>query len=658
MTTTTVIPPGITWTDVPRSPDLGDAMAAWAAMYQLMQSMGFTKAPVDVILSGGVLTMAQSLTKIIPEAGADTDTLDRIDLDSVADGRVIFLSPADSDYTITITHRLGGIADVGEISLIYGADIELGREDDWLVLQRRGGVFYQLRWIGFGQTEPLTKDLDMAGFRAYNGGYRIITVAGATATITPGYRGQEAVSTTGCTYTLPAAQPAPPAEQWKVGDVVYFRQEGAHCIFVAASGATLRSLDAHDRGRGVGAKMEIELVQITPSFVWNLVGMTQAPGGGGGGAIQRSYAYVSGSGTITTDAASTAWKNAQRLTHTPPDNSKWLYFGHALFTSSANLVNSAAEMRFTDGSTTKTFGAPRYSTQKSAPLLLHGVSYGVTPGSKNIDIDIKSGNTAYSASAGLGKIVGLKLETGDFLSLGAGAADNVTTTSYAAKLTMTETFASDDYYIFAWCEYDTVNSLIPGMSIKVVVDGADKHIKVLAKHGAHKGYYACIVPTVFLAGSKTITLQGKSEAGHNSSMTNMGICALRATLFEDFTGVDSFATDTTGSTSYVDKATLSHSLLAGWEYLLISDVDLMLDNEAGNTGAMAQTTRNGSRLGHEARENARIANVYAPVSTGALEVIQKNLATDGFAVQVKSNRSGDTVTYKEATMLLLALGEV
>jgi len=550
---------------------------------------------------------------------------------------------------------MAGIVNNGEINLITGADILIDREDDWLWLQRRGNVFFQIRPIGFAQTEKLTKDLDMNGFRAYNGGYRLITLAGPTTTLAPGHRGHQVVNTGNLTVTLPAAQPAS-GQQWKLGDVVSFRQESANCIFTPAAGAILRNIDAHDRGRGIGAKMEIELIQITPNFVWSLCGMTQLVGGGPA-TIEREFVTVESLATISTDASSLAWKNAFRLTHTPPDSSTWLYLCHANFGETANQATGLGEARFVNGSSVQGFGMPNSLAMRFAPLLMKGVAYGASPGAQNIDLDIKSGLDTNTVSTSLCRILGLKLEAGEFLQLTAGGVDNVTTTSYTVKCSMTQTFEADDYFVFAWAEFNPPDDVVSFMSIRVVIDGSAKNEQIQAKNTKKSGYYGSINTVLFTAGAKTITIDAKCEGAFNSSIQNMGICVLRADRFQDVATANDGTVTTTASTTYADKVTVTKSLASGWEYLILGDMGLMLDSSTSTTGAKGQLIRNGTRLGHQCETGARVANVYLPVSFGAMEVVQRNLASDVFAVQAASKRTSETATAKEATLLVLSLAQ-
>jgi len=635
-------------------PSLGSSFEVWQSHIDALASDRHHAAPEDVALNGGSISPQQAAVRVLPDPETSATELLQIDLTSVADGRMVFLACGTGLTPITVRHLPEGLSGVGEIELADGTDLTLTSPDDFLALQLVGTRFRQSRTISTAALRRLIQDIDMSGFAAYGGRYFVVEHTSSARTVDVSYRGKLYVNKSSCTYTLPVAQP-PSGPQWQVGDLINFRQEAASCIFVRSGGGAPRNIDNHDRGRGVGSKMELELVQISPSFIWSLVGMTTAPGGGGG-VTTRTYAKASSPNTISTDPGSTSWKEVLTLTHTPGNSEKWLYLGHMGIKGAANLAVMTSYARIARGGTGPEFGGPRYSTGQEAPLLVLGASYGASPGSQDITLGVKSGNASYATSGVGPALVGIKLETGEFLQLAAGSGNNITGTSYADLVTMTETFAADDYYIFFGCAWDTGTQI--GCTLAIDVDGSLKHEKSMSFHTNEPGFFGGIVPVTLTAASHTIKLKAKCNHAGNGTITQMVVCALKKSLFQDAASVNDGTTTTTSSTAYVDRATLSRSLLAAWDYLVVGDIDLMVDNQAPAVGALAQLARNGARVGQAARSVPRDPSTWCPVSAGFMAVVQKQQPSDAFAVQYGSQQAGDTVSGKEASLVVLSLAPV
>lgn len=634
-------------------PSLGDSFEVWQSHMDALASDRHHAAPADVALVGGSISPNQAAVRVLPDPDTDETELLQIDLDAVADGRQVFLACGIGLTPIKVRHLPSGLSDVGEIELADATDLTLTSPDDFLALQRVGNRFRQSRTISTAALRRLSQDVDMAGFAAYGGKYFVEEHTSGARTISTADRGKLLVNKASCTYTLPIAQP-PSGAQWQVGDKIDFRQEAASCIFVRSGGGAPRNIDSHDRGRGVGAKMELELVQISPSFVWNLVGMTTAPGGGGG--TVRTYAKASSPNTVSTDPGSTTWKDILTLTHTPGNSERWLYLGHMGVKGAANLATMTSYARIARGGTGPEFGGPRYSTGQEAPLLVLGASYGASPGSQDVTLGVKSGNATYATSGVGPALVGIRLETGEFLQLAAGSANNITGTTYADLVTMTQSFAADDYYIFFGCAWDTSAQI--GCTLAIDVDGSLKHEKSMSFHTSENGFFGGVVPVTLTAASHTIKLKAKCNHAGNGTITQMVVCALKKSLFQDVASANDGTATTTSSTSYVDKATLSRALLASWDYLVVGDIDLMVDNQAAAVGALGQLTRNSARVGQAARSVPRDPSTWCPVSAGFMAVVQKQQPTDAFAVQYGSQVASDTVSGKEASILVLSLAPV
>lgn len=651
MTTSRALPAGIVWQEEPRLPILGDAYAVWQAGYEILQSMGLLAAPGAVTLSTGSADLVNGLSVLSAESG-DTDTLEFIDLASVADGRVVMLAAA-AGHTITVAHLAPGISNAGEIHLMAGADLVLDTAEEFVWLQRRGTAFRQISPVTLGRVARLYQDLDMSGFAAFGGAYKIEEHSLSSRPVTVADRGKQIVNLVSCDNVLPLAQPASGA-QWKKGDRVLFRQEAASCVFKTSAGGVPRNLDNHDRGRGIGAKIEAELIRVTPGFLWAIGGQTMAAPGGG--TISRVYQHLLSTSTILTDAGSTAWKNALALVHTPGSSEKWLYLAHCGFKASGNQAQALAEMRFQRAAagTGPQFGCGRYTQESETTVMAVGVEYGASPGSQTINLDLKSGSASYTAQCGQPRIFGLRLETDEYLELAAGAANNMTNTSYVDLVTMTHTLPADDYYILAWATTDTVNNL--GLTMCLDIDGGTiRQEKNMARHTGLKGYYFVLQPWTFTAASHTIKLKGKSAGSFNSSGLDMGICLLRKSRFQQAVSVNDGTTTTTTSATPSDKVTLSQALLGGWDYLALGDIDTALSNDAAAAGAVAQMVMNGAAVGRPGRQVGRLADSYIPVSQAFMGLVQQQQPTDVFAVQYASQNGADTVTGKEASILLLAL---
>lgn len=648
MATLRRLPTGVVWQEDPRLPDLGDAYNVWRALYE--RGLGEGAAPSDCVISGGVAALVTVLAALTPEAGDDGE-IQRIDLESVEDGETVKLSAAPGK---TITFRAAtAVTNDGEVNLFDGIDLVVDSPDEFVWLQRRGNAFWQIAPLARARMAKLYQDLDMGGFRAFGSGYKILSHAQASFPVDVGHRGKLLVNTVSCTYSLPLAQPVSGA-QWQVGDVVYFRQEASSCLFRTSSGGTPRNLDNHDRGRGVGAKIEAELVRVTPSFLWSISGQTQAAAGGG--SISRVYAYIESLLTIVTDAASTAWKNALALVHTPGSSEKWLYIAHAGCKSSGNSAASSAEFRFQRAAvaTGPQFGTGRYAQDTESTLMMHAVAYGASPGSQTLNLDLKSGSASYSASMVAPKIFGIRLETDEYLQTAAGSANNLTNATYADLVTLTQTLPADDYYILAWATFDSVNQA--GLVLTLDIDGGTlRQEKAMQRNMSLGGYYAVIQPWTFTAASHTIKLKGKSGGAWNSTVTDMGIVLLRKGRFQVAASANDATTTTTAAAAMQDKVTLSQALAGGWDHLVLGDADTTLDNDAAPAGVSAQLVMNATRIGQIARQNPRVPGNYVPVSAGFMGVVRQQQPTDAFAVQFASVNGADTATAKDASIIVLAL---
>jgi hypothetical protein len=657
MSTAAVVPADVVWAEEPRSPSLGVAYQVWEALYRML--LADQLPPEEIRIAEGVAVLsAASQARLIPQVDDEPDELTSIDLSSVGLGRIIRLSCLDTGDSgappaITVRHKAAGIINSGELVLADGADIVLTSPAEWLWLQRLDSQFVQILPIGAGRLGRLSQNLDMQGYAAFGGAYFLDSHADSARTITTAHRGKQQVNTISCVYTLPMAQPTD-GTAWKPGDFVLFRQEAAACSFVTSLGSTPRNLDNHDRGRGVGAKMECELIRVSPTFLWQLAGQTQAAGGSPV-PTERTFLTAVSTSTISTDAASTAWKNALSLAHTPGASERWLYLAHGGFKSSSSQSNTGGELRFRrlEAAAGPQLGAPRYSTHQSGMLMMTAAEYGGSPGAQSIDLDIKVGNGTYSASLVLPQIVGIRLEADEFLEQAAGADNNLTSTTYVDLLTLTETFAADDYYVFAWGDYASVD--VGGVTMAVDVDGVLRHEKALGRNTVLNGYYGVLHPVTFTAGSKTIKLKGKSNGSWNSTVKNMGICVLRKSNFEDTASINNNDPATTSATAYQDFVTTSKTLLDGWDYLVLADLDTKLDIEGSTPLVKAQMVRNGSRLGQESRGVPRTGGQYVPCSAGFMATVTKALEEDAFALQYASGRSTETAEGKEGTLLLLAL---
>lgn len=654
MSTGKSLPADVPWDKAasPRQPILDQAYDVWEALY--LVAVSEHAVPEGVVIAEGVASLTRVHSRLQPQDGAASDELERIDLGTVADGRKVMLSCSLTGEPITVKHLAAGVTGDGEILLANGADLILNSPHEWLVLQRVDDQFHQVQPVAAGRFAALYQNLDMGGFGAFGGPIVLDEHASSARDLAPGDIGKQLVNTVGCTYTLPMAQPALPARQWVKGAQIFFRQEAASCIFRTSLGSVPFNLDNHDRGRGVGAYMMVELTQISPTFKWRLSGQTQTAGAPPV-VVQRTFATAKSAATINTDASSTAYKNALSLVHTPGSSEKWLYLAHCGFRSSSSQNNTSAEIRLVraaDG-VGPLVGCPRYAANQMSSLLMHAASYGASPGSQSINLDFHVGNGLYSASVFAPEIIGIRLETGEFLTQGNGAANNLTNTTYVDLLTMTETFAADDYYFFAWAAYGSSNT--GGVTLALEVDGVLKHEKAMGRHTALNGYFGVIYPATFTAGSKTIKLKGKSNGAWNSTVGPMGICALKKSLFADTASANNGGAVTSTATAYQDFLTTSKALLSGWDYLVLGDLDTKLDGEGVTPVCKAQLARNGSRLGQEFREVPRTAGEYTPLSAGFATVITKALEEDSFALQYATAVNTNTIEVKEGTLLVLAL---
>lgn len=646
--------PAVPFFDTANRPNLGPAYEAWEAMLAVLTTLGLLQAPDVIALDGGQLALTgNAMVQLLPPDVDSSGELEQIGLGSVADGRLIMLGVSDAARPITVKHLKSGITDDGELVLSGAADLVLANTGEFLWLQRRGAQFYQVAPLGSARITQLYQDLNLAGFGAYGHRYLEVLLPNSTATITTAHIGRQCVNAVSCVVTLPNAQPALPAKQWAVGDVIWFRQIGASLSFVKAGGGTVQHALNHDRGYGPGAKMEVQLIGLAP-FTWLLNGFTTAPSVGG--TINRTALWSSSLSTIVTDAASTAWKNAQSLAHTPGSSETWIYFANFAFKSNGNQAVALGQARLQRSGTGPAIGSSRYSTNQEAPCLIHAVAYGASPGAQQIDLDVMSGNAANASSIIAPAIIGLKLESGEFAQLAAGSASNVNSTSYLDLVTMTQTLAAEDYYAIAFGQLESANT--GGLTVCLDIDGSAKQEKVMSRNTGMAGYYCVIQPFTASAGSHTLKLRGKSNGAWNSTVSQMGIVLLKKSAFQEaFSAND--ATDTsTAATGYQDKVTGSFALTPGWYYLAIGDQDLKISDESASAAAKGQLTMNGNRIGAEAQSMVRDAATWTPIGQMAAAIVQKVLASDAFAVQYCSKRSNETVNSKDASIVILALKPV
>ena len=636
----------------PERPQMIDALRGWDDTLAMLQGGVPYAEPVTNVIAGGVLQLTGPVVLVDTEGAAASDDLERVDLTTVAPGRLVYLAPASASRAVVLKHQASGGTGNGEFVLPGGQDLTLTDPTLWAPCRRVGD---QLVFGGLmgdrpepGKLAPLTADVDMQGKSAINTKPKRVTIAGTSYTLQLGDRGKNLVFTSmsGCAITAPNS-----GAGWADGDEIFWEQQGGPLTFaVVGGGKPAHPLD-HDRGLGAPSRGVLWLKSAS-SMAWCLQGATTAlePGS----AIERTWLRQEVATSVQTDAASTAWKNACQLVHTPGDNERWLYIANGRWQSNGGQSNNGAQCRLQLAGAGPLIGPPRYATQYDTVPFCIAKAYGTSPGAQTINLDLMSASASYVSQLGQPEIQALRLETDEFMDV--VATINATTNTYVDVVTSTHTLAADDYVALAFAEFKAND--VNGTIMELQIDGATRHFKDMQRNAAFPGYYLAVLPFTATAASHTLVLKGRSRtAGVSTTFNHAGIVLLKKSRFQEMFWVyDGTETGDINAIIFADRVTLTPTLQGGWNYLVLANAAGWQSVESSAGGCKIKLSQNDVTVGQEVRQHTRVGSYHTPVSFLASKVITK-VATgaEAFALEYASTRTDDNIRVKATGIVVLAL---
>lgn len=280
-------------------------------------------------------------------------------------------------------------------------------------------------------------------------------------------------------------------------------------------------------------------------------------GGGGGGAINTEYIEQLTRQTVTNNATP---QNVLRLTHTPNDSTTWWYFATALMDDSSITVGNNAIVRVRQSTAAVDLAnlvfLPADITDNLQFIIGSQHTYGVAPGSQNIDIDL---STEGANTAGLDDLRLFGIEK-DFDDRYAASDGETTSTSsvYATKVTMTETLTGD--YLFI-CTAEVNGN--PTSRIQVRADKAGTKFgsaDIIMRNPSALNWqsWGTAFRLTGLSGSQTIFIEfARDVTGSAVKIRKARIFAIKLGRFANNYYAENRARTTTTSTTPIDKTTLT-----------------------------------------------------------------------------------------------------
>lgn len=285
-------------------------------------------------------------------------------------------------------------------------------------------------------------------------------------------------------------------------------------------------------------------------------------------------AFGSSSSTTLTSSNTSGFDDYLSLTFTPDANSTYILFFSSIIKSAT--TTSSARLRVIDGAaTTLVEGRVRSQNATSDRVPFDGItqlSYGASPSSQTVKLQF--GSTSGAASIYQGKLIALKLESGDFSAYtaaetSASLANAVTATALSQAFTIPTT---GDYIVLAttvwkWGDsafkhwVDPATGVRNGRRDNSVYDANDYDI------------YCTAFRHSFTAGSRTVQIQAEATGSSTYARRQMCLALLRVSDLDQVANIIDVGPKSTTSTTLSLATTLSWTATAS-KYLLIGNTSL------------------------------------------------------------------------------------
>lgn len=624
-------------------------------------------------VSAGVVTMPVN-TGVTPNAmypvvrldgeGAAADAVEQITA-TMTEYRHFMVGIVDAARPITLVNQANDPEQSGDLILADGQDLTITARTQWVVLRRVGTVIEEVQRIGFVQpgsaANPATGDYNGGGNAVYNFRPFPRTITATAYTINEDDDAVNANTRDSNWLDLifdgadAKTVDLPGGAGLAVGDGFTWNQVGAGVItFQASSGASLTHPDGYNTSTGDGAMGLAKVVKVDASVQWAITGALDVAGSD---PASRTYVQQLVSSTVETDAASTSFKTAVTLTHTPPDNSDWLYLGRGFFEGdSSNTVNTGECKLVVAGTDRCKLLRPRYAIHQDAVSFIWAESYGVSPGSKALSLQLNSSNTTDRSRIAKPGLIGIQLQTDESFTVEAGPVFNNTTTFADIVSHSTGTVPAGDYIILAGGQW-TTDSLDTAEFV-VEVDGSEitGSKRNMSRNSGGTGYYAYACKVTLTNAGHTVKLRKRKTGSAQAESRNAAIVVLAAAQFKDVHyAEDQSESGESSSTGFSAHLSQGFALRAGWEHLALASAGLYLSSGASDASADLRLTRNGSIVNDETNAGTRQNAFYSPNGVIMPALVTAQSATDTYALEKKSSVDTSAHKIKGSSITILAL---
>ncbi len=276
-------------------------------------------------------------------------------------------------------------------------------------------------------------------------------------------------------------------------------------------------------------------------------------------------------------------------------------------------------------------------------------TFSSSPEEQTYKIQYRTNNAAGTARIKEAKIFAIKLAADDEYSE-SETRNTTTSTSYQNKTTLTFTPATaGDYIIIASATLDG-SSASYDWRAQLDIDGtAYSNSNIETVNSANRYLWAIVKRVNLNEASHTINIQYSSEnAGATAGIAHARIVALRADRFSNNYYAESETRNTTTSTSFQNKTTLTQTPQAA-EHLIISSAGL--DISSASSSVEGQLIKNSNNYGLMRIETKDTSNRGYPY----FAIKKETLTADSTTWNTQYRASAGTAGIKDARIAVLDL---
>jgi hypothetical protein len=635
----------------------------------------------EVIVSGAISPDTGDILVDTEGAASSDDLVVFSNWASLPENRAIRIRPVNDARTINVVHMYNSGSGGGELVLLTGNDpgdkVAMDDTRRSMTLERRGTQIFEVRRDGFSTSS--------GGFD----GSLSSTLVGNNNRVTGliwNERNITAVEAPGGVYTLKVSDvgdwlnarldlvvtlPNPNAldedgEAWLAGMQIAAQRHASLLQGITHTGAAPNHFLNHDRAAGSvpGAFVFFKVCEANDgTLYWRIAGETTGSGGiGVPGTTSRSY-VTSSPPDYSYTGTDVGYRNAGTLTHTPPANSKWIYFCNATQDATGSNTGNDAKYRMVNTAAPTVplaaVGRPRYVQREHYTAVWWGASYGSSPTSQTYRWEAALGASGFIAESKAIYMFGLQLETDEDFGVQATASVSVGT-SYTAVATKSYTAPAGDYLVIAGFTLDTSSD--HRFSAKLTVNGSDYAETASSRINPGLAYYTTFKKITHAGGTLTATLNAKQISGTSAATCGI-VIVLKADKFQSFDYAESPAeTPTTTATSRSTKLSKSSTLQANWKSLVLMGMQGYLDADLSTSGVIMGSRMNNVEFSYEPEHTIRVQSGqpahYSPVSFMTGRVVSPVAAPDVFTLVYGSEDNTTAVKVKDAVVAIMALGPV